>query len=396
LFERIDFSGFIASVQKLSHDETLCQAPYRAFASFLNSLDLPPIQKRQPRQMNAYSSIEWRDGTLRLLDQRQLPHRTEYLDYIDYREIPEAIRSMVVRGAPAIGITGAYGLALCALGTNQPDANALLEKLRAAQTLIHDSRPTAVNLAWALERVMKCAEAAANDGAEAIQTAIVKEANSIFAEDLKVNRRIGEVAMELVPQTATIVHHCNTGSLATAGYGTALGVIRTAHESGREVLAILDETRPRLQGAALSSWELLQLDIPHRVIVDGASGHVMRTRGVDLCVVGCDRVAANGDTANKIGTYNLALVARAHNVPFYVAAPTNTIDMNVADGDAIPIEERDEIEVFRVGSERIAPEGARAFNPAFDVTPAQFITAFITEKGIVRPPFDDNLRALFE
>ena len=345
--------------------------------------------------VSTYQSITWlaESETLRLLDQRKLPHATEYIDYHDWREIPGAIRDMVTRGAPAIGITGAYALALAALTSQAADAPSLLAELAEAKNEIFESRPTAVNLGWALERLQ--ARIVGETTREGIRKALVDEADRIFEEDAEVCKQIGKNAMDLVPDKATIFHHCNTGSLATADYGTALGVIRTAHESGKDVLAILDETRPRLQGAALSAWELLQLGVPHRVIVDGASGHWMRTHGADLCVVGCDRVAANGDTANKIGTYNLALVAKAHGVPFYVAAPTSTIDMNVATGDEIPIEEREPDEVLVIQGQRIAAEGAQAANPAFDITPADCITAIITEKGIVHPPFDAGLKALF-
>jgi methylthioribose-1-phosphate isomerase len=343
--------------------------------------------------MTTYSSIAWVDGKLRLLDQRKLPHRTEYIDYSDYREVTAAIRDMVVRGAPAIGITGAYALALAALESGAESSLALLAKLAAAKQDIQASRPTGANLAWALDRTFRRAETAAADGASvaAITQKIIDEAGSIFQQDIEVNRAIGRNALPLVPHGASIIHHCNTGSLATAGYGTALGIIRTAHEQERDVHAYLDETRPRLQGAALSAWELMQLDIPHTIIVDGASGHLMRTRKIAFCVVGCDRVAANGDTANKIGTYNLALAAHAHGVPFYVAAPTSTIDLSLACGDEIPIEVRSAEEILTIGSVRIAPQGANACNFAFDVTPAQYISAIITERSIVYPPFDANL-----
>ena len=227
-----------------------------------------------------------------------------------------------------------------------------------------------------------------------LRVATLSEADAIAADDVWTNKQIGLNAMELVPNNATIIHHCNTGSLATVDYGTALGVIRTAHEQGKNVHAYLDETRPRLQGASLSAWELLQLGVPHTVIVDGASGHIMRTRGVDLCVVGCDRVAANGDTANKIGTYNLALVAHAHGVPFYVAAPTSTIDLDTPSGDDIAIEERPAAEVTTIGGVQVTPDGANVANPAFDVTPAQYITAIITEMGIAYPPYTESLAAL--
>jgi methylthioribose-1-phosphate isomerase len=344
--------------------------------------------------MNDYSSIAWVDGKLRLLDQRKLPHKTAYIDYSDYREVAEAIKDMVVRGAPAIGITGAYGLALAALASDAGNPDTLMDELAAAKEHLQSSRPTGANLAWALDRCLEHARHTARSGTstKSIAQALVDEAGEIFREDLEVNRAISRNALPLVPPSAGIIHHCNTGSLATAGYGTALGIIRMAHEEGRDVHAYLDETRPRLQGAALSSWELLQLNIPHTIIVDGASGHLMRTRDIAFCVVGCDRVAANGDTANKIGTYNLALAAHAHAVPFYVAAPTSTIDMSIATGDEIPIEERNEEEILTLGDKRIAPDGATACNFAFDVTPAQFITAIITENGVVEPPFVDGLR----
>jgi methylthioribose-1-phosphate isomerase len=343
--------------------------------------------------MSKYSSIEWVDRQLRLLDQRKLPHQTEYIDYSDYRKVAEAIRDMVVRGAPAIGITGAYGLAVAALASDADSPDVLIADLASAREHLQKSRPTGANLAWALQRTFKRAQTAASGGADqhAITLEVIDEAGLIFQEDLEVNRAIGVNALPLVPQGASIIHHCNTGSLATAGYGTALGIIRMAHETGRDVHAYLDETRPRLQGAALSSWELMQLNIPYTIIVDGASGHLMRTRQIAFCVVGCDRVSANGDTANKIGTYNLALAAHAHGVPFYVAAPTSTIDMSIASGHEIPIEERDDEEILSVGGKRIAPEGAKACNFAFDVTPARYISAIITERGIVNPPFNVNL-----
>ena len=232
------------------------------------------------------------------------------------------------------------------------------------------------------------------NSAEAIREAVLDEAHAIYKEDVATNKAIGYNAMQFVPQGAKFLHHCNTGSLATVDYGTALGIIRIAHEEGKEIHAYLDETRPRLQGGRLSAWECKQLNIPHTVIVDGASGHLMRTVGIDLCVVGCDRVAANGDTANKIGTYNLALAARAHNVPFYVAAPTSTIDMTLENGDLIPIEERNPEEITHIHNFPITPDETPVANFAFDITPAQYITAIITEKGVVYPPFKENLRKL--
>lgn len=344
--------------------------------------------------MSSFNSIEWKEGVLRLLDQRVLPQETRYLDYSDYREVAQAIYEMVVRGAPAIGAAAAYGLALVAYHSGAADAATLRAELAQAAEALRKSRPTAVNLFWAIERVMKRAANPALDSPSAIREVVIAEANAIYEEDIKTNKAIGYNALPLVPDQAKFLHHCNTGSLATVDYGTALGIIRIAHEEGKQIHAYLDETRPRLQGARLSAWELKQLNIPHTVIVDGASGHLMRTVGIDLCVVGCDRVAANGDTANKIGTYNLALAAHAHGVPFYVAAPTSTIDMSLKSGDEIPIEVRDPYEVTHVGDCQITPDDTPVANFAFDITPARYITAIITEVGIAYPPYEDSLAEL--
>lgn len=341
--------------------------------------------------MPPYRSIEWQNGMVRMLDQRQLPHRTVYLEFTTAGEIAGAIRQMVIRGAPAIGAAAAYGLAVEAHHSPAADVGDLLAGLKNAAGVLRQARPTAVNLFWAINRVLARLDNPALTTVAAVRQAVLAEAEAIAAEDVRTNRQIGLNALPLIPPRANIIHHCNTGSLATVDYGTALGIIRTAHEHGRQVHAYLDETRPRLQGARLSAWELQQLGIPYTVIVDGASGHLMRTIGINLCVVGCDRVAANGDTANKIGTYNLALVAQAHGVPFYVAAPTSTIDMSIATGDDIEIEERPPEEVTCIGRTRITPEGAAVVNPAFDVTPAPYITAIITEAGIAYPPFTDSL-----
>ncbi len=340
----------------------------------------------------SFRSIEWLDGgTVRLLDQRKLPLATVYNEYTTAVSIAEAIKSMVIRGAPAIGAAAAYGLALTAVHTIAPSPSKLQQELAADADMLRRSRPTAVNLFWAIDRMMARLADPALDNIVAIQQAMLDEANAIAAEDVAINRQIGQNALPLIPDKATIIHHCNTGSLATVDYGTALGIIRTAHEAGKEVLALVDETRPRLQGARLTAWELQQQGVPFRIIVDGASGYFMRVHGVDLCVVGADRVAANGDTANKIGTYNLALVAKAHGVPFYVAAPTTTIDLQTKSGDEIEIEERPSSEITNVGCQQIAPTGAAVYNPAFDVTPAALITAIITENGIAYPPYETTL-----
>jgi methylthioribose-1-phosphate isomerase len=335
--------------------------------------------------------VAWVEGKVRLLDQRKLPHDMVYIDYSDYNELANAILDMVVRGAPAIGVTGAYGVALAAWhhpAGSGPDMIVFLEK--AAKNL-RAARPTAVNLMHGVDRVMALARAHAHDDVQNIRALLLAEAHAVADEDRRICRAIGRHALPLVPPKAAFIHHCNTGALCAIEYGTALGIIQTAHEEGREVFVYVDETRPRLQGARLTTWELKQLGIPHAVIVDGASGYIMRERHVDLATVGCDRVAANGDAANKIGTYNLAIVARAHNVPFYVAAPTTTIDLTIPDGGRIEIEKRAASEITELGAEKITPPGTAAVNPAFDVTPAEYITAIITEEGIARPPYEQSL-----
>jgi methylthioribose-1-phosphate isomerase len=343
--------------------------------------------------MSSYRSIEWRNGALRLLDQRLLPHQTVYLTCTSDSEVAVAIRDMVVRGAPAIGVAAAYAIVLAA-GHHQADLETQQRALRSADALLRAARPTAVNLAWALDRMQRRWQSAWNCSPSAIYVAVLAEAQSIAEEDIRANRQIGLNALPLIPDDARIIHHCNTGSLATVDYGTALGIIRAAHEHGKRVHVYVDETRPRLQGARLTAWELAQLGIPHTVVVDGAAGYLMQNVGVDLCVVGCDRVAANGDTANKIGTYTLALVAQAHDVPFYVAAPLSTIDLNIRLGDSIPIEERPAREVTHVGIEQITPAGTQVANPAFDITPGDYITAIITEAGIAYPPYKSSLPLL--
>jgi methylthioribose-1-phosphate isomerase len=327
-----------------------------------------------------------------MLDQRLLPHQVVYRDFVDAREVAAAIREMVIRGAPSIGAAAGYGLALAAQASQAVEPGVLRADLDRAADELRAARPTAANLDWALRRVIARGADPAFGDVDAIRAVVLEEAQAIARDDVRVNREMGRHALPLIPDDATIMHHCNTGGLATVGYGTALGVIRAAYEAGKRIRVLVDETRPRLQGARLTTWELDQLGIPHTLIVDGASGHFMRTSRVDCCVVGCDRVAANGDTANKIGTYNLALVARAHGVPFYVAAPTSSIDLELPTGDAIPIEERPAKEITQVGAESIAPTGTVVANPAFDVTPARFISAFVTEAGVAWPPFDASLR----
>ncbi len=339
--------------------------------------------------MPAFKTLEWKDSALVLLDQRLLPQEVRYVELRSPAQVAAAIRDMTVRGAPAIGAAAAYGLALAAQASQAVSAVDLLEELRAAAELLQAARPTAVNLSWALARVLQAAAAPADP--DEMRAAVLREAHAIAESDVRANRQIGLNALPLLPDEVTFIHHCNTGALATVDYGTALGVIRAAHEHSKKVFVYVDETRPRLQGARLTAWELGQLGIPHQIIVDGASGYVMKTRRVDAVVVGCDRVAANGDTANKIGTYNLALAARAHRVPFYVCGPTSTIDLNTPRGEQIHIEQRPDEEVTHIAGQPLAPAGSPAFNPAFDITPAELISAIITEGGVARPPFDWSL-----
>ncbi len=339
-------------------------------------------------------TIEWDRERVRLIDQRRVPQEYTILAFDDYRDVARAIREMAVRGAPAIGAAAAFGMALAARNSQATTPAGLLADLKKAAQLLQDTRPTAVNLSWAIERMLRCAEAQIAAGAEvsSIVNALVTEAQALADEDVAINRRIGAHGAEVVPQGARILTHCNAGALATVDYGTALGVVRAAHEQGKGIHVFVDETRPRLQGARLTAWELMREGIPMTLIADNAAGHLMRTGQIDLVLVGADRIAANGDVANKIGTYKLAVVARENGIPFYVAAPTSTIDLSLPTGNDIPIEERDAQEVTHIGGVCIAPEGVEAYNPAFDVTPHRYVTGIITEKGILYPPFEWNLR----
>lgn len=346
--------------------------------------------------MTAYRSMEWRQDKLVILDQRWLPAEVRYLECSDYREVAMAIREMAVRGAPAIGAAAAYGLALAARSHGDSSVEEMRRHLAVAAEELRSTRPTAANLFWAIDRVMgRVANSKASLSSD-LARAVLEEAHLIALEDVETNKRIGMFGADLVPDGARIVHHCNTGALATVDYGTALGIIRAAHEQGKRLHVYVDETRPRLQGSRLTAWELLQLGIPHTVIVDGASGYIMRNVGIHLCLVGCDRVARNGDVANKIGTYNLALVARAHGVPFYVAAPTSTIDLEVIDGAGIRVEERARDEVSRLDGQELVPEDSPVYNPAFDITPAEYVTAIVTEVGIAYPPYSESLPRVVE
>jgi methylthioribose-1-phosphate isomerase len=340
----------------------------------------------------SFETVSWTDGGVVLLDQRLLPGEEVDLCCATPQDVMAAIRNMVVRGAPAIGVTAAMGIAL---GARQLAAGTPDDFDRRFAGMCDDfaaTRPTAVNLFWAIDRMKRVAAAHREAGPAAVAEALVSEACTMKEEDIAACRALGGHGAELVPEGAAILTHCNAGALATAGYGTALGVVRAAVEAGKDVHVLADETRPFLQGARLTAWELSRDAIPVTVITDGMAGHFMHRGKVDVVVVGADRIAANGDTANKIGTYQLAVMAKENDIPFYVAAPTSTVDPNIAHGDDIPIEERDPEEVMHMGTMRTTPEGVSAAHPAFDVTPHRYVTAIITEVGVVRPPFVNGLR----
>ena len=330
---------------------------------------------------------------LRMIDQRRLPFETVVPAYDTYQAVAEAIRDMVVRGAPAIGAAAAFAMALAARQSRAADRLALLRDLEAAAAVLEAARPTAVNLAWAVRRQLRVAADEEMESADDVRHALLAEAQRLADEDVALNRRMGFYGAELIADGDTILHHCNTGALATVDWGTALGVVFAAHEQGKRIHVLVDETRPRLQGARLTAWELQQRGIPFDLIADNAAGHFMRRGEVNLVLVGSDRTAANGDVANKIGTYQLGVLARENGVPFYPVVPTSTIDLDLATGDLIPIEERGMDEVLTVIDTAIAPAGITARNPAFDVTPHRYVTGIITEAGIVYPPFEKNLRA---
>ena len=341
-------------------------------------------------------TVEWTKDGVSMLDQRLLPTEEKYLMLRSYDEVAEAIKKMVVRGAPAIGVSAAMGIALGAsqsVGTSVAD---LADDLDYICDVMGQTRPTAVNLFWAIERMRATFEKAKSiNDVEEIKKILIAEAQRIFEEDIEANRSIGRFGADLIPDGATVLTHCNAGALATAGdYGTALGVIRGARDAGKRVAVIADETRPYLQGLRLTAWELAKDDIPVTVITDNMAGHVMKSGKVDAVVVGADRIAANGDTANKIGTYMVAVLAKEHGIPFYVAAPITTLDLTLTTGDEIPIEERDPIEVTHIKDHQLAPDGIDVHNPAFDVTPNHLIAAIITDKGVARAPYVESLRRL--
>jgi len=331
-------------------------------------------------------TVEWKDGAVRLLDQSRLPGAVEFLDCRDYQAVADAIRELKVRGAPAIGVTAALGVALGAQSVDATDYPAFAQAVLTICDHLAATRPTAVNLFWAIERMKRTLDVLRSQPISSIKQALITEAQSILDEDIALCRAMGRYGSELIKDGQTILTHCNAGSLATAGYGTALGVIRAAWEQGKKITVIADETRPVLQGARLTVWELMQDQIPVTLITDSMAGTLMRQGEIHLCVVGADRIAANGDVANKIGTYSVAVLAKAHGIPFYVAAPYSTIDLKMKSGAEIPIEQRNPLEVTTVhGSHPVAPAGVAVYNPAFDVTPAELITGIITERGVFKP-----------
>jgi methylthioribose-1-phosphate isomerase len=346
-------------------------------------------------------AVEWVNGGVRILDQRRLPRAEKYLRPRRAEGVAEAIRTMAVRGAPLLGIAAGYGMALAASGSTARGPRGVLRDLERAGKLLKASRPTAVNIGWAVDRVALAADRAVRasatggqEGVALVRRVVMDEATRIALEDESSCDAIGRLGAELLPEKANVLTHCNTGALATGGWGSAQGVIVAAHQAGKRVHVWVDETRPVLQGARLTAWELQRLEVPMTLMPDSAAGSVMARGLVDAVVVGADRIAANGDVANKVGTYQLAVLAGHHRIPFYVAAPFSSVDLDTPTGDAVVIEERDPREVTEPLGVPFAPEGTPALNPAFDVTPAKLITAIITDRGVIRPPFPSALRRL--
>lgn len=344
--------------------------------------------------MTEIKTIEFKDDILYLIDQRKLPTIYEIFQCKDFRDVDFAIKDMVVRGAPAIGATAAYGVVLAAKEFLDEEKQVFFSKMDEALDILNNSRPTAVNLMWAIGKMKKLIEENKILSTEGIYKKIREEADKIYEEDIETNKTMAKHGNEVIKEGATILTHCNTGALATVGYGTALGVVREAHYTGKNIFVYADETRPRLQGGKLTAWELVQEKIPSKLIADNVAATLIRDKKIDVILVGADRIASNGDTANKIGTFMLSVVAKVYNVPFYIVAPTTTIDFDIDTGKEIEIEERDASEVTHIDGTRIAPEGIDVFNPAFDVTPWENITGIITEKGIIRAPYKENIMKL--
>ena len=337
-------------------------------------------------------TVEWDGGAVKMIDQRALPWKLEFVRLETVEAVAESIQNMTVRGAPAIGAAAGFGIALAARQSQADTIDALVIDLRKYAELLKAARPTAVNLAWAVEKLLQIATSGEFNSPDDLRDVLLAAAQQIADDDVTINSRMAERGAALVKDGATILHHCNTGALATVDYGTALGVIRAAFEGGKNIHVLLDETRPRLQGSRLSAWEMEQLGISYDIIPDTAAGYYMGNGEVDIILVGADRIAANGDFANKIGTYQLAIMAGAHGIPFYTVAPTSTIDLGLSSGEQIPIEQRDPAEVTTPYGNRIVPAHFKARNPAFDVTPHRYLSGIVTENGIARPPFNESLR----
>ena len=344
--------------------------------------------------MKVIKTIEYKEDVLFLIDQRKLPSVYEVFKCENYKDVEFAIKDMVVRGAPAIGATAAYGVVLAAKEFLNEEKGKFLLKMDEALYILNNSRPTAVNLMWAINRMKNLIELNKELSTKDIYEIIKKEAEVIYDEDIVTNKTMAKYGNEIIKDGATILTHCNTGALATVGYGTALGVVREAHYTGKKIFVYADETRPRLQGGRLTAWELVQEGIPSKLIADNVAATLIRDGKIDVILVGADRIASNGDTANKIGTFMLSVIAKVYNVPFYIVAPTSTIDFDIETGKEIEIEERDDSEVTHIDGIRIAPDGIDVFNPAFDVTPWENITGIITEKGIIKAPYKENIMKL--
>lgn len=341
-------------------------------------------------------TIEWTAAGVRFIDQTRLPTEEVYVVCRTYQEVADAIRNMIVRGAPAIGVAAAMGIALGVEQSQARDLSALRNEMGQICRKIGETRPTAVNLFWAIRRMQQKFEAAAPEGVHQVKITLVAEARQMLVEDIAANEAMGRHGATLMPSSGGVLTHCNAGALATCGYGTALGVIRAAVEAGKQIHVFADETRPFLQGARLTAWELMKDGISTTVIADNMAGAMMRQGKIKAVVVGADRIAANGDVANKIGTYSVAVLAKEHGIPFYVAAPWSTVDMNTPTGEQIPIEERPHREVTHHGGKQMAPDGVKVENPAFDVTPSKYVTAIVTERGIAKAPYTSSLQELGE
>ena len=340
-------------------------------------------------------TIKWEDNYVYLIDQRKLPNRKEWFVCRTVQDVIAAIREMAIRGAPAIGVAAGMGLAIGAQSIETENYGIFRKRFLEMAEQMKSARPTAVNLKWAVERMIKIVEGMHDDQVEEIKETIRKESQMILERDIEINHKIGQRGLALIPDTASILTHCNAGALATGGYGTALGVIRAAFEAGKDIHVFVDETRPLLQGMRLTAFELREDNIPATVIVDSAAGYLMRKKRIDMVITGADRIALNGDMANKIGSYQLAVLAKENKIPFYVAAPLSSFDLDLENGDLIPIEEREPEEVLSFAGHLVGPEGVNAYNPAFDITPAQYISALITEKGVLTPPYRSRIKDLF-